>query len=107
MVALPSSSNAAKTPICRCPRSLPPNPTFDALRPTHAFRAPASGEFDGTAIILTNDLGVLPGGLHSFPRAMNQAGELVGYPSTMSTCSASNGIPMPPAQPLIPLTTAS
>jgi hypothetical protein len=55
------------------------NPTFDALRPTHAFRAPASGEFDGTAIILTNDLGVLPGGLHSFPRAMNRAGELVGY----------------------------
>jgi hypothetical protein len=55
------------------------NPTFDALRPTHAFRAPASGEFDGSAIILTNDLGVLPGGLHSFPRAMNQAGELVGY----------------------------
>jgi hypothetical protein len=55
------------------------NPTFDALRPTHAFRAPASGEFDGSAVILTNDLGVLPGGLHSFPRAMNQAGELVGY----------------------------
>jgi len=55
------------------------NPTFDALRPTHAFRAPASGEFDGTAIILTNDLGVLPGGLHSFPRAMNRAGDLVGY----------------------------
>ena len=55
------------------------NPTFDALRPTHAFRAPASGEFDGSAIILTNDLGVLPGGLHSFPRAMNQAGELAGY----------------------------
>jgi hypothetical protein len=55
------------------------NPTFDALRPTHAFRTPASGEFDGSAIILTNDLGVLPGGLHSFPRAMNQAGDLVGY----------------------------
>jgi VCBS repeat-containing protein len=55
------------------------DPTLDALRPTHAFRAPASGEFDGSAIILTNDLGVLPGGLHSFPRAMNQAGELVGY----------------------------
>jgi hypothetical protein len=55
------------------------NPTFDALRPTHAFRAPASGEFDGSAVILTNDLGVLPGGLHSFPRAMNQAGDLVGY----------------------------
>ena len=55
------------------------NPTFDALRPTHAFRAPASGEFDGTTIILTNDLGVLPGGLHSFPRAMNQTGDLVGY----------------------------
>jgi hypothetical protein len=55
------------------------NPTFDALRPTHAFRAPASGEFDGTAIILTNDLGVLTNGLHSFPRAMNRAGELVGY----------------------------
>ena len=55
------------------------SPTFDALRPTHAFRAPASGEFDGSAIILTNDLGVLPGGLHSFPRAMNQAGELAGY----------------------------
>jgi hypothetical protein len=55
------------------------NPTFDTLRPTHAFRAPASGEFDGTAVILTNDLGVLPGGLHSFPRAMNQAGDLVGY----------------------------
>jgi len=28
---------------------------------------------------VTNDLGVLPGGLHSFPRAMNRAGELVGY----------------------------
>jgi hypothetical protein len=55
------------------------NPTFDSLRPTHAFRTPASGEFDGTAVILTNDLGVLPGGLHSFPRAMNQTGDLVGY----------------------------
>ena len=55
------------------------NPVLDALRPTHAFRAPAAGEFDGLTIILTNDLGVLPGGLHSFPRAMNQAGDLVGY----------------------------
>ncbi|HTY87092.1 MAG TPA: M36 family metallopeptidase [Candidatus Acidoferrum sp.] len=55
------------------------DPQLDALRPTHAFRAPAFGEYDGASIILTNDLGVLPGGLHSFPRAMNQAGALAGY----------------------------
>ena len=55
------------------------DPAVDALRPTHAFRAPATGEFDGSGIILTNDLGVLANGLHSFPRAMNQAGEVVGY----------------------------
>jgi hypothetical protein len=55
------------------------NATFDALQPTHAFRAPQSGEFTGNGILLTNDLGVLPGGLHSFPRAMNQAGDVVGY----------------------------
>ena len=55
------------------------DPVLDALRPTHAFRAPASGAFDGSSVILTDDLGVLPGGLHSFPRAMNLAGDLVGY----------------------------
>jgi hypothetical protein len=54
------------------------DPAVDALQPTHTFRAPATGEFDGTDIKLI-DLGVLPGGLHSFPRAMNQAGELAGY----------------------------
>ena len=52
--------------------------TLDAFMPTHAFRAPASGEFDGTGIKLA-DLGVLAGGLHSMPRAMNQAGDLVGF----------------------------
>ena len=55
------------------------DPILDALRPTHTFRAPAAGEFNGSDIILTNDLGVLTNGLHSFPRAMNQAGEVVGY----------------------------
>ena len=55
------------------------DPILDALRPTHAFRAPAAGEFNGSDIILTNDLGVLTNGLHSFPRAMNQTGEVVGY----------------------------
>ena len=61
----------------------------DAMFPTHTFRAPTTGEFgwDSSKVlftanrILTNlyDLGVLPNGLYSFPRAMNQFGQLVGY----------------------------
>ena len=61
----------------------------DAFSPTHTFRAPTTGEFgwDSSKVlftanrILTNqyDLGVLRNGLYSFPRAMNQAGEIVGY----------------------------
>jgi hypothetical protein len=54
------------------------NPAVDALMPTHAFRVSDSREFTGTAPIL-QDLGVLPGGLYSFPRAINQLGQLVGY----------------------------
>jgi len=54
------------------------DPAVDALRSTHAFRAPVAGEYDGTGIIL-NDLGVLTNGLHSFPRAMNADGNMVGY----------------------------
>jgi uncharacterized membrane protein len=53
-------------------------PAWDALRPTHAFRAPLGGECAPFSILVTN-LGVLSGGLHSFPRAMNQAGDLVGF----------------------------
>lgn len=51
---------------------------LDALTPTHAFRAPGSGEYAGSGTILY-DLGTLSGGLHSFPSAMNQAGKLAGY----------------------------
>jgi hypothetical protein len=55
------------------------DPALDVLRPSHAFRAPATGEYDGSGILLTNDLGVLSGGVHSMPRAMNQAGGLAGF----------------------------
>jgi len=54
------------------------NATVDALMPTHAFRLSDSREFTGTAPIL-QDLGVLSGGLYSFPRAINRLGQLVGY----------------------------
>ena len=54
------------------------NPMVDALMPTHAFRVSGNQEFADAAPIL-QDLGVLPGGLYSFPRAMNQLGQLVGY----------------------------
>jgi Fungalysin metallopeptidase (M36)/IgGFc binding protein/Bacterial Ig domain/K319L-like, PKD domain/Fungalysin/Thermolysin Propeptide Motif/Fibronectin type III domain len=54
------------------------DPNLNALRPTHAFRAPLSGECQPFASIIT-DLGALPGGLHSQPRAMNAEGDLVGY----------------------------
>ena len=54
------------------------NATVDALMPTHAFRVSDSREFTGTAPIL-QDLGVLSGGLYSFPRAINRLGQLVGY----------------------------
>jgi hypothetical protein len=54
------------------------NPTMDALMPTHAFRVSGNLEFTGTVPIL-QDLGVLSGGLYSFPRAINRLGQLVGY----------------------------
>ena len=54
------------------------NPILDSCRPSHAFRALSTGEYDGSLLLLT-DIGVLPGGAQSMPRAMNQAGELVGY----------------------------
>lgn len=54
------------------------DPTFDALRPTHAFRSPTSGEATPFSSI-SLDLGALSGGLHSLPTAMNQAGDIVGY----------------------------
>jgi len=54
------------------------NPTVDALIPTHAFRLSDSREFIGTVPIL-QDLGVVSGGLYSFPRAINRLGQLVGY----------------------------
>jgi hypothetical protein len=54
------------------------NPMVDAMMPTHAFRVSGNLEFTCTTPIL-QDLGVLPGGLYSFPRAMNQFGQLVGY----------------------------
>ena len=68
------------------------DPALDALGPAHAFRAPATGEFgwelggmlNGAQSILTDDLGVLPGGLHSFPRAMSQAGAIVGYSDSVA-----------------------
>ena len=54
------------------------DPNLDPLRPSHAFRALSTGEYDGSQPLLT-DIGVLPGGAQSMPRAMNQAGEIVGY----------------------------
>jgi uncharacterized membrane protein len=54
------------------------DPNLDPLRPSHAFRALSTGEYDGSLLLLT-DLGVLPGGAQSMPRAMNQTGDLVGY----------------------------
>jgi hypothetical protein len=52
--------------------------TLDSMQPTHAFRMPTSGECQPFASIGI-DLGVLTNGLHSFPRAMNAQGALVGY----------------------------
>jgi hypothetical protein len=54
------------------------NPTVDASMPTHAFRVSGNLEFTCVTPIL-QDLGVLPGGIYSFPRAINQLGQLVGY----------------------------
>ena len=55
------------------------NSAVDALSPTHAFRwTVADGEFTEAGPKL-HDLGVLPGGIYSFPRAINQIGQLVGY----------------------------
>jgi hypothetical protein len=54
------------------------NPAADALWPTHAFRLAGDREFTGGAPIL-QDLGALPGGIYSFPRAINQLGQLAGY----------------------------
>lgn len=54
------------------------DPALDFHRPTHAFRAPATGEAAPFLTLIT-DLGTLAGGLHSFPRAINQAGDMVGY----------------------------
>jgi hypothetical protein len=62
------------------------NPAVDAYVPTHAFRCANDAEFAEGSSLLTygtvpvvQDLRVLPGGLRSFPRAMNRGGELVGY----------------------------
>lgn len=54
------------------------DPALNHLRPTHAFRAPLTGECSPFSTFVT-DLGVLLGGAHSFARSMNQSGELVGY----------------------------
>ena len=54
------------------------DPILDSCRPSHAFRALSTAEYDGSMLLLT-DIGVLPGGAQSMPRAMNQAGELVGF----------------------------
>ena len=54
------------------------NPMVDAMMPTHAFRVSGNLEFTEATPIL-QDLGVLSGGWYSFPRAMNQFGQLVGY----------------------------
>jgi hypothetical protein len=55
------------------------DPAIDAFIPTHAFRCqPTNGAFALISPILS-DLGVLPGGIHSFPRDMTPKGEVVGY----------------------------
>jgi hypothetical protein len=65
------------------------NSIVDALWPTHAFRMSGNQEFTGEAPIL-QDLGVLPGGIYSFPRAINQFGQLVGYSQYQITGSAAD-----------------
>ncbi len=65
------------------------NPAVDALWPTHAFRVTGNQEFTKVAPIL-QDLGVLSGGIYSFPRAMNQLGQLVGYSQYQLAGSASD-----------------
>ena len=55
------------------------DPAVDVFTPTHAFRWTAADNEFTFASPTVHDLDVLPGGAHSFPRAMNQLGELVGY----------------------------
>jgi len=64
------------------------NPAVDAYSPTHAFRFDGHNEFGAgvanltyEATPVTEDLGTLPGGLYSFPRAVSPSGEIVGYSS--------------------------
>ena len=54
------------------------NPQFDNTHPTRVFRwNAADGEFAlGTPVV--DELGLLNGGEHAFPFAMNQAGDIVG-----------------------------
>jgi hypothetical protein len=55
------------------------DPTIDPLNPTRVFRwNVGDGEFAlGTPVV--EQLGLLDGGQHAYPLAMNQAGDIVGY----------------------------
>ena len=55
------------------------NPLLDAAHPTRVFRWAASNSEFSLGAPAVQALGLLNGGEHAFPLAMNQAGDIVGY----------------------------
>ena len=62
------------------------NPTLDAIPATQAFRwSSADAAFTPETGPVVTRLGTLPNDMHSFPRALNQASEIVGFSDNAAT----------------------